>query len=123
MSQEGPLNRELVLAALRTVEAPRRRGNIVALDMVRHVAVCDGHVRVRIDPSVPAGAQREQLRQSAEAAVRALAGVKQVEIAFEAPATRPPAESGPADAGATAPPGGAGRAAPGPMDPVDLPGV
>ncbi len=132
MSDESPLNKEIVLMALGAVEDPVSGRSIVAGDLVRHVAICDGHVRVRIDPTVPPGAGREQLRQAAEAAVKTLPGVKHVEIAFEAPAARPAAArdaaggAGTARAAATARAGGnagATRGAPGPMDPVDLPGV
>ena len=70
----GP-EKEQILEVLRTVRAPDASRDLVSLERIQHVAVCDGNVALRI--AVPgAGAPGQgQLRGAVEAALCTLPGV------------------------------------------------
>jgi len=87
--------RDAVLAALRSVAMPDG-GDIVGRDLVRALSVEGGAVRFVIEAPDPETARRmEPVRQVAEAAVRALAGVASVSAVLTAhgPAPKAPAPS------------------------------
>jgi len=97
--------KEEVREALKRVKGPDLSGDIVSLGLVSDIVVSDGKVILSV--SVPAERARElePLRQAAEAAVRAVPGVKQAMVALTAerrpgsgPAAAPPQRPAPAQA-------------------------
>jgi len=84
MSDHSCPTKEQILDVLRNVRDPELGKDIVSLDFVKNVAVCDGQVRVEVELTTPACPMREAIRQDVETAVRGLGGVKQVEVAFTA---------------------------------------
>ena len=92
-------SKDEILNVLRTVPDPELGKDIVSLNMVKHVAVCDGHVRVQVELTTPACPLKDRSRTDVDAAVRRLQGIKQVEITFSAQVRR------------------------GPLSPVTMPGV
>ncbi len=77
------VNKDRVLEALRTVLDPEIRRDIVSLNMVKNVAVCDGHVKVLIELTTPACPLKDTIRRDVESAVRPL-GANRVEVEFSA---------------------------------------
>jgi ATP-binding protein involved in chromosome partitioning len=75
----SPPDRDAVLNALRAVVEPDIRKDIVTLGMVKDVAVDSGRVSFAIELMTHASPLREQLREQAVAAVRALPGVTSVD--------------------------------------------
>ena len=70
-----------ILDALRVVQDPDLRRDIVALDFVKHVVVGqDGRVSFAIELTTPACPVKDQLKEQAHQAVAALPGVTSVEI-------------------------------------------
>ncbi|NLX22292.1 MAG: Mrp/NBP35 family ATP-binding protein [Phycisphaerae bacterium] len=88
MNKPASLTKETVLDALRTVQDPELHKDLVTLDMIRNVAVCDGLVRVHVELTTPACPLKDRMRSDVEAAVRRLDGVKQVEVEFSAQVRR-----------------------------------
>lgn len=84
MSDRAGPTKNQVLDVLRNVRDPELGEDIVSLDFVKNVAICDGRVRVEVELTTPACPMRETIRQDVEAAVRSLAGIKQVEVVFSA---------------------------------------
>ncbi len=84
------LTREAVLAALAGVRTPAG-DDIVSAGMVRALVIDDGAVRFVLE--VPAGAAEamEPVRAAAEAALRALPGVRAATVPMTAPAAAPQA--------------------------------
>jgi ATP-binding protein involved in chromosome partitioning len=77
------LDRDAVLNALRTVNDPDLRRDIVSLGFVKDLAVTGDTVAFTIELTTPACPVKEQMREQAAAAVRAL-GVPQVEVTMSA---------------------------------------
>lgn len=73
-----------MIESLRGVLDPELGKDIVSLDFVKNVAICEGRVRVDVELTTPACPMRETIRQDVESAVRRLQGVTQVEVAFTA---------------------------------------
>lgn len=69
-----------VLAALGRVQDPELGRDLVSLGMVQNVRVCDGMVAFTLVLTTPACPLRGQIQAAAEAAVRAIPGVKQVQV-------------------------------------------
>jgi len=76
------LTKEQIIDCLRHVEDP------VSLNMVKNVAVCDGHVRIHIELTTPACPLKNQIREDVEHAISRLTGVKRVEVEFSAQTRR-----------------------------------
>ncbi len=76
---DGP-TREQVLEALRDVQDPELHKSIVELDMVREIAVRDGHVTVDALLTISGCPLRETIVQSIAERVRALPGVNAVDV-------------------------------------------
>src|SRR5688572_17393473 len=74
-----PPDRDAVLNALRAVVEPDIRKDIVTLGMVKDLAVDGGRVSFTLELMTHASPLKEQLREQAVAAVRALPGVTSVE--------------------------------------------
>ena len=73
-----------VVAQLRTVRDPELGSDLVTLDMVKEVVVCNGHVSVTIDLTTPACPMKRRIEDDAVAAVEALDGVEKVSVEFTA---------------------------------------
>jgi ATP-binding protein involved in chromosome partitioning len=77
-------DRDAVLNALRVVVDPDIRRDIVTLGFVKDLSVSDGRVAFTIELTTPACPVKEQLREQATTAVRALGGVSQVDVQLTA---------------------------------------
>ncbi len=97
------IQRDDVIAALRTVKDPELFKDLVTLNMVKDVQVdAGGHVRVHVGLTTPACPMKDVIRRDVEAAVRA-AGASGVDVEFSAPPARAPGAgpaAGPGQAGA-----------------------
>ena len=78
------VNQEQVLNALRVVVDPDLHKDIVSLGFVQELRVQDGRVSFQVVLTTPACPVKDELRQQAEDAVRALPGVEAVEITMNA---------------------------------------
>lgn len=78
------ITKDQILQILRTVNDPELNRDIVTLNMVKNVAVCDGNVRLGIELTTPACPLKDRIRQDVEAAVRTLPGVDSVQVEFSA---------------------------------------
>lgn len=78
------ITKEQVLDALRVVEDPDLKRDIVSLGFVKDVRVCGGSVAFRIELTTPACPVRDMLKVQAERAVQVLPGVQQVSVEMTA---------------------------------------
>jgi ATP-binding protein involved in chromosome partitioning len=78
------LDRDAVLNALRVVVDPDLRKDIVSLGFVKDLAVDGGRVAFTIELTTPACPVKDQMRDQAAAAVRALPGVSDVDVRMTA---------------------------------------
>jgi ATP-binding protein involved in chromosome partitioning len=78
------LDREAVLNALRVVMDPDLRKDIVTLGFVKDLTLDAGRVAFTIELTTPACPVKEQMREQAAAAVRALPGITDVAITMTA---------------------------------------
>ena len=78
------LTTDAILAALRAVQDPDLRTDIVTLGFVKSVQVQGGRVSFTIELTTPACPVREQMKDQATAAVRALPGVTAVDVTMTA---------------------------------------
>lgn len=79
-----PVTKEQVIDQLRKVNDPELHRDIVTLNMVKNVAVCEGLVSLKIDLTTPACPMKDKIRADVEAAVKQLPGVERVEVEFGA---------------------------------------
>jgi ATP-binding protein involved in chromosome partitioning len=77
-------DRDAVLNALRVVIDPDLRRDIVSLGFIKDLSLTDGNVSFAIELTTPACPVKDQLRDQAIAAVRAVAGVRTVEVRMTA---------------------------------------
>jgi ATP-binding protein involved in chromosome partitioning len=77
-------DRDAVLSALRTVVDPDIRRDIVTLGFVKNLSIDTGRVAFTIELTTPACPVKEQLREQATNAVRAVSGVSQVDVQLTA---------------------------------------
>jgi len=80
----GTPDRDAVLNALRVVIDPDLRRDIVSLGFIKDLSLTDGNVSFAIELTTPACPVKDQLRDQAIAAVRAVAGVRTVEVRMTA---------------------------------------
>ena len=78
------LNRDAVLGALKVVTDPDLRRDIVSLGFVKDMTIDGGSVTFTIELTTPACPVKDQMRDQAAAAVRALPGVTNVEVRMTA---------------------------------------
>jgi ATP-binding protein involved in chromosome partitioning len=76
--------RDAVLNALRVVVDPDLRRDIVSLGFIKDLSLTDGDVAFAIELTTPACPVKEQLREQAIAAVRAVPGVRSVDVRMTA---------------------------------------
>lgn len=97
---------DAVLNALRTVNDPDLKRDLVALNMVRDLKVFeDGKVAFRIVLTTPACPLKDQIRGDAERAVKSVAGVAAVDILMDAEVRRTGQAGAPASSLANGIPG------------------
>ena len=77
-------DRDAVLLALRAIVDPDIRRDIVTLGFVKNLSVNNGRVAFTIELTTPACPSKEQLREQATSAVRAVAGVSHVDVQLTA---------------------------------------
>jgi ATP-binding protein involved in chromosome partitioning len=80
----GTLDRDAVLNALRVVVDPDLRKDIVSLGFVKDLTLDGGRVGFTIELTTPACPVKDQMRDQAMAAVRALPGVVEVDVRMTA---------------------------------------
>ena len=78
------LETDAILTALRVVVDPDLRRDIVSLGFVKNVVIQGGRVSFTIELTTPACPVKDQLRDQAVAAVRALPGVSDVDVQMTA---------------------------------------
>ena len=77
-------DRDAVLSALRTVVDPDIRRDIVTLGFVKDLSIDSGRVAFTIELTTPVCPVKEQLREQATNAVRAVSGVSRVDVRLTA---------------------------------------
>ena len=77
-------DRDAVLNALRAVVDPDIRRDIVTLGFVKDLSINNGRVAFTIELTTPACPVKEQLREQATRAVRAISGVNHVDVQLTA---------------------------------------
>src|SRR4051812_6877230 len=85
-----PVTKEQVLQQLKTVNDPELHRDIVTLNMVEHVAVCEGVVNVKVKLTTPACPLKDQIEKEVRAAVRRVDGVQEVNVEFSAEVAQSP---------------------------------
>jgi len=78
------VTKEQVLDVLRQIQDPDLHKDIVSLGFVTQNAVCDGTVKVTINLTTPACPVKDQMKAEAEQRLRALPGVKDVQVEMTA---------------------------------------
>ncbi len=79
-----PLTEEAVLNALRNVQDPDLRRDIVTLNFIKDLEIDGGLVKFKVQLTTPACPVKEQLKEQCEAEVLALEGVTSVEVEMTA---------------------------------------
>jgi len=77
-------DRDAVLNALRIVNDPDLHRDIVSLGFIKDLLLKDGHVSFAIELTTPACPVKDQMREQAMAAVRAVPGVTSVDVRMTA---------------------------------------
>src|SRR5712691_3723029 len=77
-------DRDAVLNALRVVNDPDLRRDIVSLGFIKDLSLEDGSVSFAIELTTPACPVKDQMREQAMAAVRAVSGVTSVDVRMTA---------------------------------------
>ncbi len=81
---KNPVTEQGVLRALSAVIDPDLERDIVSLGFIKNLQIKDGGVRFDVELTTPACPVKEKLKQECETKVRALAGVKSVEVTMTA---------------------------------------
>ncbi|HEX6510773.1 MAG TPA: Mrp/NBP35 family ATP-binding protein [Chloroflexota bacterium] len=77
------LNQEQILQALRQVQDPDLRRDVVSLNMIKDLAIDGGNVSFRMVLTTPACPMKTQMEAAARDAVAALPGVSQVNVRMD----------------------------------------
>src|SRR5947207_10200043 len=77
-------DRDAVLNALRVINDPDLRRDIVSLGFIKDLSITDGKVSFAIELTTPACPVKDQMREQATAAVRAVPGVASVDVRMTA---------------------------------------
>ena len=75
-----PITTDQVLDALKAVQDPDLKRDIVSLGFIKNVTIDNGRVGFTIELTTPACPVRDQMKEEARAAVLRLNGVKQVDV-------------------------------------------
>ena len=73
-----------VLEALRAVQDPDLKRDLVTLGFIKDVKICEGQVAFKVELTTPACPVKDQLKAECEEAVRALDGVTSVAVEMTA---------------------------------------
>lgn len=79
-----PITEVAVLNALKVVQDPDLRRDIVTLNFVKDIVITGSHVAFKVQLTTPACPVKEQLKSESEAAVLGIEGVETVEIEMTA---------------------------------------
>lgn len=90
MSTTASPTKDEIMNALRGVNDPELHKDLVSLNMIKNVAVCDGNVRVGVELTTPACPLKDRVREDVVAAVMALPGVSKVDVEFSAQVRKSP---------------------------------
>jgi ATP-binding protein involved in chromosome partitioning len=77
------ISKEKILAALRTVQEPELRNDLVSLNMIKEIDIIGERVTFTIILTTPACPLKSKIESEARAAVLSLPGVKQVDIKMD----------------------------------------
>ena len=78
------VTKEDVLDQLRTVNDPELHKDLVTLNMIKNVAICDGLVKVHVELTTPACPLKDTIKNDVTEAVKRLDGVREVELEWSA---------------------------------------
>ncbi len=78
------ITKDQVIDQLRQVNDPELHRDLVTLNMVKNVAVCDGVVSVGVELTTPACPMKDRIEQDIRTAVTQLQGVVEVNVSFTA---------------------------------------
>jgi ATP-binding protein involved in chromosome partitioning len=78
------ITKEMVLAALRTVDDPELKKDLVTLNMVQDLEISGSRVEFTLMLTTPACPLKDKIRSDAEAAVMKVSGVEDVHIKMDA---------------------------------------
>jgi ATP-binding protein involved in chromosome partitioning len=78
------VTKEQVMDQLRKVNDPELHRDLVTLNMVKNVAVCDGVVKVKVELTTPACPMKDQIQKDVRGAVERVPGVTEVHVEFSA---------------------------------------
>ena len=78
------VSREQIIDQLRKVNDPELHRDLVTLNMIKNVAVCEGVVSVTVELTTPACPLKDRIESDVQAAVGELEGVKEVNVEFTA---------------------------------------
>lgn len=78
------VTKEQITEALRTVNDPELHRDIVTLNMVKNVAVCDGIATIKIELTTPACPLKDVIQKDVETAVMKIDGMQKVQVEFSA---------------------------------------
>jgi ATP-binding protein involved in chromosome partitioning len=96
MSQLSQISLEALSQALRTVQDPDLKKDLVTLGMIKDLKVgSDGAVSLRVVLTTPASQFKEKIKSDVETAVRSVSGVRSVQVTMDTEAKKK-AASGPA---------------------------
>lgn len=79
------ITKEQITQQLRKVNEPELHRDLVTLNLVKNIAVCEGLISVQVELSPSAAGFKDDLRQQIDQAVRALPDVTQVNVEFVNP--------------------------------------
>lgn len=83
------VTKEQIIDQLRKVNDPELHRDLVTLNMVKNVSVCEGVVGVTVQLTTPACPLKDKIQQDVQQAVLALQGVEQVNVEFTADVAPP----------------------------------
>ena len=84
MTADKEVTEREIIEALRQVEDPELKRDLVSLNMVRDVQIVDGAVSLKVVLTTPACPLKGQIEADVERALKAVPGVKSVEVKMDA---------------------------------------
>jgi ATP-binding protein involved in chromosome partitioning len=88
--KDGPVTEEKVLDALKRVQDPDLRKDIVSLGFIRNLKIDGGNVAFDLNLTTPACPVKDQMRDEAVALVKGLGGVQNVDVKMTAEVRQSP---------------------------------
>jgi ATP-binding protein involved in chromosome partitioning len=79
-----PVTEAMVLSALRNVDDPDLHRDLVSLNMVKNIRICEGNVAFTIELTTPACPMKARIEADCRAAVGAVPGVTGIKLEFSA---------------------------------------